>query len=389
MKVRFFIIWLLLVFNLHINASEIPIMAFHGVQSKYTSENSYRTLKDAGFNINFTTFYTNDEAAEALDCAQVAGVKILLFSLELISDPEKTVKRFKNHPALFGYYISDEPSLLEFNNVAEKIKTIKKFDQKHPCYINLFPNYATEDQLKSSTYTNYLHQFSETVPFDFISFDNYPLQNNIIDNKWYSNLEDIRKLSLQSNKKFWGFANSTVFRNYRQPTEAGLKLQQYSNLFYGAKGLQYFTYWTLDDENWKKNNFKHSIVSSEGKPTITYNLVKKINQEIQSFADFFIECYVTGVFHTDNAFGTRKLSQKFKYFNNFETDKPALVSFFVKGNKKFIGVLNKDINSSLKLNLKPTTDINISNSSKKPIKVSKSKQYSVNIAPGDIIIINY
>ncbi len=99
--------------------------------------------------------------------------------------------------------------------------------------------------------------------------------NNKIHNKWYENLEQIRHYSILKNKNFWAFANATVFDLYSQPTIASLKLQMYSNLLYGAQGLQYFTYWTLDDDNWKKNKFGHAIVDSRGNSTVTYSIVQK------------------------------------------------------------------------------------------------------------------
>lgn len=72
----------------------------------------------------------------------------------------------------------------------------------------------------------------------------------------------------------------------------------FSNLLYGAQGLQYFTYWTLDDENWKKNEFKHSIVDSRGNPTVTYSIVQKTNNDIQKYAGVFLGSTVDSVFHT-------------------------------------------------------------------------------------------
>lgn len=103
-------------------------------------------------------------------------------------------KRFKNHPALYGYYVTDEPSADDFKLVRDWINIIKEFDPIHPVYVNLYPNYALPSQMKKDSYENYLNEFTNAVPIDFISFDNYPLMSNKIHSKWYENLEQIRKI---------------------------------------------------------------------------------------------------------------------------------------------------------------------------------------------------
>ncbi|MBW8362838.1 MAG: hypothetical protein K0M56_11720 [Kaistella sp.] len=370
------------------DAQEIPVMAFHGVQKEYTSEANFKMLRAAGFNINFTVYLTNDEAAKALDCAQLAGVKILLFSAEMVRFPKETVLRFRNHPALYGYYVGDEPSTIQFNHLAATIKEIRKYDTVHPSYINLFPNYADNEQLKALSYIDYLHKFINTVPVDFISFDHYPLRNNTIHKDWYANIEMIKNVSLISKKNFWGFANATVFGPYKTPTLAGLKLQMYSNLLYGAKGLQYFTYWTLDDEYWRKNKFGHAIVDAQGLPTPTYALVKKVNLQIRKYAHVFNESKVTAVFHTDKTSPrlTAKLPaipQNFKYFS---ATGPALVSYFTTRGKNYAAVLNKDIFRPMVLSAVPGADLKILDPDAVEKLLLKNKRYSINILPGDMAI---
>lgn len=371
-----------------IYGQELPIMAYHGVQREYTSIENFKKLKDAGFNINFTIYKNNNEAQEALDCAADVGVKILLYTDELVQNPKATIARFKNHPALFGYYITDEPNAADFPLVKRRIDEIKKYDTVHPCYVNLYPNYATKEQMKSGSYADYLSKFTMDVPVDFISFDNYPLMNNKIRDDWYENLELIRKQSLVAQKKFWGFSNATVFGVYKQPTEAGLKLQMYSNLLYGAQGLQYFTYWTLDDEYWKKNKFGHSIVTSKGVPTVTYNIVKNVNEEIKKYSSIFLGSEVLSIFHTGVApKATKNLAavpQKFRYFS---TDKPALVSYIKNKGKNYILVLNKDINSSLKLTIEPSQNLNYFEQSGKLKSVTSKTNFTV--PAGNIIVFNY
>ena len=46
----------------------------------------------------------------ALDVAHAAGLKMLVSVPELSSEPEVTAAKFKDDPAVAGYYLRDEPN---------------------------------------------------------------------------------------------------------------------------------------------------------------------------------------------------------------------------------------------------------------------------------------
>lgn len=378
-------------FNMRmIYAQELPILAFHGVQKEYTSVENFNVMKRAGLKINFSIYKSNEDVKIALDKAELAGVKILIYSDDLVHFPRETVLRFRDHPALFGYYITDEPTSEEFKNVESRITVIKKYDTIHPVYVNLYSNYAQLSQLKKNSYDDYINDFVHSVPVDFISFDNYPLMNNKIHNNWYQNLEQIRYYSMLTKKNFWAFANATVFDLYSQPTIASLKLQMYSNLLYGAQGLQYFTYWTLDDENWKKNNFKHAIVDSHGRPTVTYNIVQKTNSDIQNYAHVFLGSTVEKVFHTGGEvpIATKKLLSRPSYFKYFNINKPSLVSYIKNNSKKYIAILNKSLTDIATFVIEPRGYYFYLNDKGKEV-LGKSGRQTFKILPGDVLILSY
>ncbi len=376
-------------FGFILNA-QIPIMAFFGVQS--TNVDDFKTFRNAGFTISFAIYEDNEQGIKALDAAQKADVKVIYYTDTLAYKPDVTIKLVKNHPALYGYYVFDEPSPKQFNMVKERINNYSRFDDTKMFYVNMHPNYAPKSALQDMSYTSYVESYMRNIPIKTISFDNYPLKNNVIDANWYSNLEVIRTASLKFNKPFWGFANATIFGQYKQPTLAGLKLQQYSNLLYGAKGLQYFTYWTLDTDNWKKSGFSYSIVYSNGKPTPTYAIVKNLNENIQRLAWVFTNSKVTDVHHDGNSIpvDTSKLQsvpEKFSVFN--PSKREVLVSQLQNGNRYFVAVQNKNINSSIIFTYKANAGVQIVDSNTGKIKNIKSSQTTSKILPGDLLIFTY
>ena len=115
-------------------------------------------------------------------------------------------------------------------------------------------------------------------PTPFISYDHYGIVNNEIRGNYYQNLEIISEEARKLGKPFWAFALSTAHGSYPVPNVAQLKLQMYSNLAYGAQGLQYFTYWNPGTETW---NFHEAPITPEKKRSSVYDFVREVNAELQ------------------------------------------------------------------------------------------------------------
>src|SRR5688500_8186461 len=130
----------------------LPVLAWGGPPEAQTTPERYRELAEAGFTHNYSGFGSPEGMAKALEVAHAAGVKQMVSLPQLASDPEGAGRRFKGHPAVGGYYLRDEPSAKDFPGLAAWAKRIQAVDPKHPCYVNLFPNYATAEQLGTATY---------------------------------------------------------------------------------------------------------------------------------------------------------------------------------------------------------------------------------------------
>ncbi|MCY0977106.1 hypothetical protein PGH12_08100 [Chryseobacterium wangxinyae] len=375
-------------------AQEIPILGFIGIPEKYANSANYTKMKNAGISISLMTFSSHENAIKSLEEAEKAGMKLILAYPELYSKPEEVVPKIKIYAAFKGYFMGDEPSPKEFTNYTQFAGKISKFDNSHIFYTNLFPNYVSAESIEKFTYENYINLAVKKLPLTFISFDHYPIINNAIRNNFFENLEVIRRISLLHNKQFWGFACSTIHLDYLQPTISGIKLQNFANLLYGAQGLQYFTYWTMSsDPNWRKNNYSYAIVDEKGNPTPTYEIVKKVNQQIQRLAWVFLDSKSDAIFHTGTTVpkGTVKLTTIPKEFKYFSTNgKNALVSLMSNGKKKFIIIQNTSLieNFSFEYQLKKEMKI-VDNSSGKTKNVAMSKKNKSTILPGDILIFTH
>src|SRR5665647_1023653 len=126
---------------------QITILAWFGIPAGETSVERYQEMKDAGITHSLSFFSNIEEMQKALDIAAKVGIKMIVSCPELKSDPEKTVRRFMNHPAVAGYHLIDEPGMALFKQLGDWGRRIQSIDSKHFCYVNLFPDFADSTQL--------------------------------------------------------------------------------------------------------------------------------------------------------------------------------------------------------------------------------------------------
>ena len=335
---------------------EFPILAWYSIPAGETTVERYKEMKEAGINHSLSFFSNADQMQKALDVAENAGVKMLVACPELKKEPEKTVKRFMNHPALAGYHLIDEPKISLFPELSEWAKKIQAVDNKHFCYVNLFPNFADSTQLGTTNYKEYVQEYIRQIPVQFVSFDYYPVMKDRLSKSWYENLELIATESKKADKPFWAFALTTNYDNdhVTPQTIAAMRLQVYSNLAYGAQGIQYFTYWSATSVNAPSGEDQRGApISANGKRSVVYDRVKEMSREIQNLSGVFLGSNVVSVRHTGLGkipAGTIRLTSLPKAIKVLDTNgAPAIVSVLQNGENAFLVVVNKDFLSSINL----------------------------------------
>jgi hypothetical protein len=366
----------------------LPVLAWSGVPQAETSAARYRELADCGFTLDFSSFSDPENAIKALDAANEAGVRLILSCPQLESDPAKTANRLKGHPALAGYFLRDEPDTTAFPTLARWAEQIRSADPDHVLYINLLPNYATTDQLRAATYAEYVDRFAKAVPAaTFLSFDFYPIVGTSVRPSWYENLEVLSAAARKADKPFWAFALSLRHFGYPAATIENLREEVYSNLAYGAQGIQYFTYW-------QPTSFEcgDSPIDAKGKRTAVYDVVKRMNAEIRAISPVFEGCKVLSVVHTGQHIpaGTRAFEAAAPIKSVHTEGDGAIVSRLANGPRQFLVIVNRDIAHAM-----PTTVT--FNSSTAIDRVDKEGQLhpidgaaaDAKVEPGDAVIFSW
>lgn len=272
-----------------------PIMAWIGPPASQTTIEKYRELAQAGFTHTFSQFPSLELMSAALDIGRNVGVKLFVACPELQADPEGVAKRFKSHPALAGYHLRDEPSARDFESLGKWARRVQSVDRMHGCYLNLFPTYAEPSQLGAPDYRSYVDLFLKQVPVPYLSWDHYPIVGDNLRPTYFENFEICAAAARKRGLPIWAFILATAHTPYPIPTPGHLRFQGFTDLAYGVRCIQYFTYWTPEGTQW---NFHQGPIEKDGTRTPVYDRVKQMNREIQAASGVLGGSRVVSVTHT-------------------------------------------------------------------------------------------
>lgn len=336
---------------------QFPILAWYSIPASETTVDRYLEMKEAGITYSLSFFSNLSDLQKALDVAEKVGVKLVASCPEMKSDPAKNIPKLMNHPALAGYHLIDEPGIGLFKELGDWGRKIQSIDNQHFCYVNLFPNFADSvKQLGTGNYLKYVRECNAQIPLQFLSFDYYPIMKDRISKTWYENLEQFSSEAKKAGKPFWAFALTTNYDegHVTPQTLAAMRLQVFSDLAYGAQGIQYFTYWSATSVNTPSSEDQRGApINAAGKRSVVYDRVKQMSQEIQALAPHLLGAKMVWVRHASKGMipqGTVRLTSLPTPVRVLDAGgAPILVSLLQKGDKNYLMVVNKDFVNSINL----------------------------------------
>jgi hypothetical protein len=154
--------------------------------------------------------------------------------LEGLSDEEKSerlineIKTFRDHPALLGWYISDEPNgtTITPEKLEEIYRTIKENDPWHPVSIVFMAPF-----LNAKNYSEAL---------DIVMADPYPIPDHPVSVP--GEVADQLRTEFKGKRPFWivpqAFGGGELWS--REPTYQEIRSMTWQSIINGATGIQYF-----------------------------------------------------------------------------------------------------------------------------------------------------
>ncbi len=398
------------------DAGEIPIMGWHSIPGEETSDAMYREMRDAGFTLSYTNFRGDNRYLKpALDAAGKAGIRIYLRCADLeggSSDARMAiVDEYKDHPALAGWFLDDEPAASRFDALQGLKSDIRRKDAGHPCYVNLFPDLgdAVFQGMGLADYESYVDLYEEKLTPEFISFDCYPVVKGLdgiirfYPDLIFRSLEQISSKAKRARIPFWAFALSTahtplndpnrpVVNSYDDhfpvPTIEHLRIQMWNNLAYGAQALQYFTYWTPAADEDSNFWYGEGPKKADGTTGKAYAVVKQMNREIQELNGVFNGCTMKWVRHTGNTIpaGTKALDELPKQIGDLTVSEPGVtVSLIENRGFTFLVLVSRTLDADTEVSMTPLSE-SVKRVGKDASIVNLASDGKYSITPGDILI---
>jgi hypothetical protein len=302
----------------------------------------YQEFAQAGFTHGMVGFPGVQGGKALLDAAQAAGVKMLpMVFFSQISGPD-IARSFKDHPALAGYYLMDEPDTSQFPGLTRLAKEIMAIDPdpaKVIC-VNLLPNYATNRQMGIKPwepYYQYVHKFMSEVPVNILSMDHYPIDRLSISPRWYDNMQVMLEAARMCKMPWWAFICAIGFNQAPEPSLGSMRIQCYTNLAYGATGIEHWYYWYYEGG-------RAQAIDAEGKRTATWEIDRQVNREVQAQASVFVGSDVRRVRYAGSPLPpeTKPYEPRGGIRSLTAGGKGAVVSELWKGNYRFLVIVNRD-----------------------------------------------
>lgn len=310
-------------------------------------------IRECGFNL--AGFVSPD----SLDAVKAAGLQGIVSGLH-VTDPGQTdqdavgkqvaalVAKVGNHPAVYGYYLRDEPSANMFPALAAYTAALRQAAPQARAYINLFPNYANEAQLGTPTYAEHLERYIATVKPPFVSYDHYALMDDgTLRGGYFANLEAVRAAAMKHELPFWNIVLSNAHFRYAEPTEGGLRFQAFTTLAYGARGISYFTYFTP-----QHGNYRLAPIDQFGNKTATWEMLRRVNLQIHALAPTLVKCESVGVFHHPNVpEGGRGIAES-RFVAEVGGGDVVVGEFKDSGGSPMVMIVNKDLHQSIAVSVR-------------------------------------
>jgi hypothetical protein len=230
------------------------------------------------------------------------------------------IDRVKHHPALEAYFLEDEPGAAAFPALGKLVAYLRERDPVHLAYINLFPTYASEQQLGVSAdaaerarvgyplnfagvgtddrtvlrYREHLKRFVEVVKPSLLSYDHYhflqPDKNGkpVDGQQYFLNLALIRMAALEANLPFVNtIQTGRHLDGWREPTASEMRWLIFTTLAYGGRGISYFTYWG-----------PRGAFYVGGEPSPLLKPVARLNNEMANLGPALLKLQSVAVYHT-------------------------------------------------------------------------------------------
>ncbi len=244
-----------------------------------------------------------------------------------------------------AWWLRDEPAASLFNALAAVRESLERLDPERETMINLFPIYASNEQLGTNGYQEYLDKFIDIVEPSYMSYDHYHFRKSGNRKDFFENLEIFRDTSIANELDPMLIILVTEHMSYVNPTKEQIEWEVNMCLTYGMKRISYFTYWLC--QSLLAQGWSNAFADANGTVYQHYYDVQEINKWLLPLGQELFDKNSTAVFHAGSS-SLEKGCEKYKSYGDLGQIKSSagcVIGFFNDGS---FMITNKAYNNNEK-----------------------------------------
>lgn len=313
---------------------------------------------DAGLNVAMAPYLSLQpnqikRMRAILDRAQKRNVRLILgiggvYAGSLTSEGEeayrraiaKALRQFGQHPALFGFYVGDEPGEENMSSLTRAMAIQKEMAP----HLHAFANQQPLLRQDTAQWADVLGKFLRDGRQDFLCYDCYEQfwtgrsENDNLD-IYFKNLLFYKAVADKAGVPLWVSGLSAALSLYRPMTEDDFRWQLNTAVAHGAKGFMYFIFNSYDS----RENYRCAPVVF-GERTEQFTYMRRVNERfMREMAPFVVHLQLRSVQHYGKAFGGTPVFDGLGLVTKLWAETPLIVSEFTcDDGGEYVMLVNND-----------------------------------------------
>lgn len=339
-------------------------------------EEKIKEWHDLGLNL-MIAYSNKDNWAQThalLDEAEKCGMKLIIQDWEANMDNlricgeehyresiKNLVAEFGDHPATFGFYITDEPCVDNIDCTLKAVRINQELAPHLTAYINLLPWFDwIAERMGTKEYAPYLDRVVKEGEVKVLSYDCYAQMyaDKVGYDAYFNNLREYYLASRRNDVPFWNIVLCTGHYDYMCPTKDDLIWQLSTSVAHGAKGIGWFILDVPDGYN-----YRNAPINLLGERTPEYYALSEVNRTFNAYCGrVFSELEIDECYHVNKAYGGMPLFKPFGCVLEIESrgDLPLIISgYHDSEGGRYFAVCNNNPDKTASVTLRVKNDAEI------------------------------
>ncbi len=290
---------------------------------------------------------------------------------------QEDIDIFASHPAVYGFYLGDEPVEEQMEDTIATVKLFKELCPQKKAFVNLLPwvPWLNDSGLIAASQDNYedhLINFLERTGLDILSYDCYmqmcESSHGVLDatalDAYYYNLRIFKSAAAKTGAELWYTTLAVGHGMYKCPNQDDFRWEINTAVAHGVKSLFYW-YFYADSYNF---NYRNHPINQLFERTETFRWCSTENRIFQEvYGAVFCELEHEKTYHSIKAYGGFPLLEESndEFISHIKTNvgTPMIVSRFT--NEKdpdhiYYAIVNNSQCESLAAHIYFNQDVHIS-----------------------------